>query len=674
VNKAHPVRGVGIGLRVPHYRQLLEERPAVGWLEVHTENYLARSGWDWHVLQTLRRDYPVSLHGVGLGLGSVHGFSEDHLERVRQLAGAIEPALVSEHLSWGALRDRQLNDLLPLRLDRGAGLVAARVERVQEVLKRRILVENVSTYLRFAGDAMSEAEFLAALARRTGCGILLDVNNLYVNQCNHGEDALAALDALASLAPGTIAELHLGGHLVTDPCRHRPPRRPHRAACVGAVPRGAGALRQVPSLIEWDTDVPALEVLLDEARRRSALPPRRRQPRRRAAPASPRVTCRQPPPADGRALAELQQAFGAALADPAGLPLLAPQLKGEAGRLGIYRGNLASALARALAKPIPCCASGWAASLRRPRARLRTRPPGAGPGPEPLRRRAGRFSRTATRCPWLPELARLEWSVHEVLVRARCAGACRWRPAAGAGEPEPAAVRGQPRRSCIPRCACTLRAGRRPRCGWPNSPMAGRCPRLGRPAHVLILRARWQVAVRKIDAAEHAALARLAAGKRFGAAFDAAFDLDEDAPIAAWLDGWLKNGGGDGDREGEPGSRPARGVRQGRHGRDGPDVRSVVVEGAQDAFFAGLVVVQFVGSPGGFDHPGQLFLLETDQFFVGRIQRHRQLGARTLIHETGVVVGVLEQFFRVFDDETQVADEPLLRHGAWVWGFHLPHL
>src|SRR5690242_16572013 len=107
----------GVGLRVPHYRRFLDERPAVGWLEVHTENYLSRSGWDWHVLQDLRRDYPVSLHGVGLGLGSAHGFPEHHLERVRALADAIDPVLVSEHLSWGALADRQLNDLLPLTLD-----------------------------------------------------------------------------------------------------------------------------------------------------------------------------------------------------------------------------------------------------------------------------------------------------------------------------------------------------------------------------------------------------------------------------------------------------------------------------------------------------------------------------------------------------------------------------
>jgi uncharacterized protein (UPF0276 family) len=551
VNKAHPVRGVGIGLRVPHYRQLLEQRPAVGWLEVHTENYLARSGWDWHVLQTLRRDYPVSLHGVGLGLGSVHGFSEDHLERVRQLAEALEPALVSEHLSWGALRDRQLNDLLPLRLDHAAlSLVAARVERVQEVLKRRILVENVSTYLRFAGDAMSEAAFLAALARRTGCGILLDVNNLYVNQCNHGEDALAALDALSSLAPGTVAELHLGGHLVTAHAvidhhgdRIAPP--------VWDLYREALArFGKLPSLIEWDTDVPALEVLLDEVQQAEriaaeatvamtpAAPPAMPSPAPSPAPAQPPVA----PAPDSRALAELQQAFGAALADAAGLPLLAPLLKGEAGRLGIYRGNLASARARALANAYPVLRKRIGEEAFDALARAYGR---AHPAQDPDLNRFGAglpaFLDGDAR-PWLPDLARLEWSVHESWYAPDA-------PELADGGPLPVLASLSPQQFEASRAilhpSLRLHVSRWATAeAWLAEQPDGLddVRELERPAHVLILRARWQVAVRKIDEAEHAALARLANGERFGAAFDAAFDLSEDAPIADWLDGWLTNG------------------------------------------------------------------------------------------------------------------------------------
>eukprot|EP01030_Chromulinospumella_sphaerica_P024960 gene24960-25072_t len=153
-----PALGVGVGLRAQHYRRFLEQRPGAGWLEVHTENYLDQGGWDWHVLQELRRDYPVSLHGVGLGLGSARGFSEQHLERVRELVRAVQPALVSEHLCWGAVAGRHLNDLLPLALDGAAlDLLSERVHRVQDRLQRRILLENVSTYVRFRSDAMSEA-------------------------------------------------------------------------------------------------------------------------------------------------------------------------------------------------------------------------------------------------------------------------------------------------------------------------------------------------------------------------------------------------------------------------------------------------------------------------------------------------------------------------------------
>jgi len=261
--------GFGVGLRVPHYRQFLTQRPGVDWLEVHTENYLNPGGWDAHVLTRLRQDYPISLHGVGMGIGSAQGFSERHLQRVRDLVQRIEPVLVSEHLCWGIVDDRHLNDLLPLPLTEEAlALVCQRVEHIQHVLGRPILLENVSTYVRYRIDAMSEAEFLAAAAAQTGCGILLDINNLYVNQCNHQEDAQAALQAID---PETVGEYHLAGHwlgpdAVID----------HHGAQV-AEPVWAlyeAALRRFgpkPSLIEWDTDLPALEVLLSEAQRARAI-------------------------------------------------------------------------------------------------------------------------------------------------------------------------------------------------------------------------------------------------------------------------------------------------------------------------------------------------------------------------------------------------------------------
>lgn len=260
---------IGIGLRGAHYREMLDERPPVDWLEVHTENYFAEGGWDLHVLETLRADYPVSLHGVGLGIASVHGFSIAHVERVARLAGRIDPIFVSEHLSWGATSQAVLNDLLPLPLNEvSLALVCERVDLVQNILRRPILIENISTYLRFRGDEFGETAFLAQVAKRTGCSVLLDINNLYVNECNHGEDARSALEALS---PGQVGEFHIAGHcwdgdVVVD--NHGAP---------GAEPVWnlyADALRRfgsVPTLIEWDTNLPPLATLLDEACRARAV-------------------------------------------------------------------------------------------------------------------------------------------------------------------------------------------------------------------------------------------------------------------------------------------------------------------------------------------------------------------------------------------------------------------
>ena len=184
--------GAGIGLRAPHYRDFLDARPDIGWVEVHSENYFGDGGYDRHVLERVRRDYPVSLHGVGLGLGSAEGVAEAHLARLKRLVEAVEPLYVSEHLCWAAALGRHFNDLLPLAYTAEAlGLVAGRVQRLQDLLGRRVLVENLSTYLEFRASEMCEGEFIGELVRRTGCGVLLDVNNLFVNQANHGSDVRA---------------------------------------------------------------------------------------------------------------------------------------------------------------------------------------------------------------------------------------------------------------------------------------------------------------------------------------------------------------------------------------------------------------------------------------------------------------------------------------------------
>lgn len=257
------VSGAGIGLRAPHYQEFMAARQPAGWLEVHSENYFGAGGYDLHVLERLRRDYPVSLHGVGLALGSAEGWDEEHLTRLAALAERVQPALVSEHLCWGAVSGRALNDLLPLPFTREAlKLLASRIERVQERLGRGILVENISAYLEFAASEMSEGDFIAELVRRTGCGVLLDVNNLYVNQVNHGADAISVM---RSIPLGSVEEIHLAGFLRADEClidTHgdrvaEPVWRLYEAALERFGP--------VPTLIEWDTDIPPLAVLLEEA-------------------------------------------------------------------------------------------------------------------------------------------------------------------------------------------------------------------------------------------------------------------------------------------------------------------------------------------------------------------------------------------------------------------------
>ncbi|MGF7000943.1 MNIO family bufferin maturase [Paraburkholderia sp. GAS32] len=255
--------GIGIGLRHAHYADFLETVPPVDWVEVHSENYFGDGGYDLHVLQTVRRDLPVSLHGVGLGLGSATTLDLAHLGRLKRLVERIEPAVVSEHLCWGATSAGHLNDLLPMPLtDAALDHLSAKVSEVQEFLGRPILLENVSTYVRFIDDQYDETVFLAELARRTGCGVLLDVNNLYVNQCNHSEDAIAAMNALPI---GVVGEIHLAGHRVTDGAVIDDHGSRIASAVWALYDYALCRFGETPALIEWDTDVPPLSVLLDEA-------------------------------------------------------------------------------------------------------------------------------------------------------------------------------------------------------------------------------------------------------------------------------------------------------------------------------------------------------------------------------------------------------------------------
>jgi uncharacterized protein (UPF0276 family) len=257
----------GIGLRAGHFSDVVATRPGVGWLEVHSENHFAPAGPAHATLAALRADYPLSLHGVGLSPGATDPLDRDHLAQLAAAIARYEPALVSEHLSWGVAGGRHTNDLLPLPCTHEAlRHVVARVGEIQDALGRRILIENVSSYLEFRDAELSESEFLAELARRAGCGLLLDVNNVYVSACNHGFDAR---DYLLALPRDAIGEIHLAGHetrriggreilVDTHDARVRPEVWALYAFAVARFGR-------VPTLIEWDTALPALDVLVDEA-------------------------------------------------------------------------------------------------------------------------------------------------------------------------------------------------------------------------------------------------------------------------------------------------------------------------------------------------------------------------------------------------------------------------
>lgn len=256
-------RAVGIGLRHAHFEAFAERRPAIDFIEVHSENFFGEApALAW--LERFRADYAVSLHGVGLSLGSADALDEKHLARLEALVRRIEPALVSEHLAWSSIDGRHANELLPLPFTPEAAMhVASRVQRVQERLGRAILVENVSSYALLGTPRLAEWEFAAEVSRRSGCSLLLDVNNVWVNAANHGFDPRGYVH---SVDPCQVAQYHLGGFeprggLLVDTHGAR--------VAPGVWALFEDALERIgprPTLVEWDTQLPALDVLLDEAR------------------------------------------------------------------------------------------------------------------------------------------------------------------------------------------------------------------------------------------------------------------------------------------------------------------------------------------------------------------------------------------------------------------------
>jgi uncharacterized protein len=261
---------VGAGFKAEHFEPIVETRPELGFFEVHAENYMGAGGPPHRRLDAIRERYPLSLHGVGLSIGSPGALDRAHVDRLAAVARRFEPALISEHLAWSTHEGAFFNDLLPLPYTHETlARVADHIDEVQNALRRPILLENPSTYVVFAESTFAETEFLREIARRAGCGLLLDVNNVFVSATNHGYDPHRYL---ADFPLDAVGEIHLAGFaedaddaglpLLID-AHNSPVRDPVWALYADAIRR----LGAMPTLIEWDNDLPAWPTLLGEARR-----------------------------------------------------------------------------------------------------------------------------------------------------------------------------------------------------------------------------------------------------------------------------------------------------------------------------------------------------------------------------------------------------------------------
>ena len=261
---------IGIGLRHPHYYQILQERPNIDWLEVHTENFMLSGGPLLDLLFSIRQHYPLSFHGIGLSLGSAQGVRKAHLQRIKTLVKRFQPVLLSDHLSWSTTGRTYLPDLLPIPYtEESLTIFADNIDHVQNYLQTTLLIENPSSYLEYASSTYPEAEFLAELIKRTGAKILLDVNNIYVSCCNHGWDPHAYIQAIP---PDAVEEIHLAGHSIAaqDDTHVLRIDTHDNYVCPEVWELYGYTLKQfglVPTLLEWDAALPDLSILLNEAKK-----------------------------------------------------------------------------------------------------------------------------------------------------------------------------------------------------------------------------------------------------------------------------------------------------------------------------------------------------------------------------------------------------------------------
>ena len=268
------IQGVGVGFKAEHFADILQSLPDVGFFEVHAENFMGDGGPPHARLRRLREDYALSVHGVGLSIGGADALDDDHLKRLKAVVQRYQPALVSEHLAWASHQDHYYNDLLALPYtSETLANVTAHVDHVQSMLGRTILLENPSTYLRFDASTWHEADFLAEIIQRTGCGLLLDINNIYVTSVNHGFDAKDHVDRLPL---PRVGEIHLAGHADAVDGDGTPflIDAHDRAVADEVLALYQWILPKIdmqPTLLEWDNDVPDWPVLLAEAQRIEAI-------------------------------------------------------------------------------------------------------------------------------------------------------------------------------------------------------------------------------------------------------------------------------------------------------------------------------------------------------------------------------------------------------------------
>ncbi|TQV71291.1 DUF692 domain-containing protein [Denitrobaculum tricleocarpae] len=264
----------GVGLKAAHYTPILEQHPDIGWFEIHAENYMGAGGPPHRYLEAIRRDYPLSLHGVGLSIGADKPLDQDHLIRLKRLNERYQPGLFSEHLAWSTHDEFFFNDLLPVPYTQEAlARCADHIDQVQETLGRQMLLENPSTYVTFEDSSMSEIEFLRSLSERTGCGLLLDVNNVFVSATNHGYSPEDYLDAFPI---ERVGEIHLGGHARDQDDAGAPLLiDAHDRAVADPVwmlyARVIGRSGNLPTLIEWDNELPSWQELFAEAQAADAI-------------------------------------------------------------------------------------------------------------------------------------------------------------------------------------------------------------------------------------------------------------------------------------------------------------------------------------------------------------------------------------------------------------------